>query len=103
MLPGKDGKPTGTQVFVFGNKYEENRAHVAVFNWDGLKEVKVDLGDAVAKGTTVRIYNVLDIKQTIALAQPIVELTCDGNPVTLPMKKAKESPHFDAFLILPLD
>ena len=101
VLPGKAGKPTGTQVFVFGNKYQENRANVGVFNWDGLKEVEVDLAKAVAKGATVRIYNCLDIAQTIAQAKPILTLTYAGGPIALPLRGDKISPDFDAFLILP--
>lgn len=100
MLPGKDGKPTGTKAFVFANKYENGRAQVGIFNWDGKDQVEVDLSSALKVGQKFAVYNCLDITQTIAQAKPVLTATYDGHPVPLPMRKYKISPDFDAFLVL---
>jgi hypothetical protein len=101
VVTGKNGKPTGTKTFVFPNKYEKGRANVGVFNWDGLDKVAVDLAGTLDKGQSFAIYNCLDITQTIAQAKPVVTGKFDGGAVTFPMRKAKISPDFDAFLVLP--
>ena len=101
MLPGKAGRPTGTKVFVFPNKYEKGRANVAVFNWDGLDKVEVDLSKALTVGLKYSVYNCLDVKQTLALAKPVLRGTYAGGAIPLPMLKDKSSPDFDAFLVLP--
>jgi hypothetical protein len=100
LLPGKNGRPTGTKIFVFPNTHDKGRAHVAIFNWDGRDTVEVDLAPAVAKGQKFRVYNVLDIKQTIAASQPVVTGVYDGQPLALPMRKDKDCPDFDSFLVL---
>jgi len=103
MLPGRNGRPTGTKVFIFPNKYQKGRAHLAVFNWDDLEQVEVDLSPALAPGQRYQVYNCLNIKQTIALARPVAEGVWQGGKVALPMKKDAASPQFDAFLVLPVE
>ena len=100
LLPGKNGRPTGSKTFVFPNTHEKGRAHVAVFNWDGREKVEVDLAPVLTKGRKFRVYNVLDIKQTIAASQPVFTGIYDGKPVSLPMRKDKDCPDFDSFLVL---
>ena len=101
VLPGRKGKPTGTKVFVFDNKYEAGRGNIAVFNWDGKDAVEADLSKVLKPGQAYRIYNCLDIPQTIGLAKPLTRAAFDGKLVSLPMRKAAECPDFDAFLVLP--
>lgn len=101
VLPGKDGKPTGMRVFVFPNKYEKGRGNVAVFNWDGKGAAEADLSKVLAPEQAYRVYNCLDIRQTIGLATPVLRSVYDGKPVTLPLRKAPECAPFEAFLVLP--
>jgi hypothetical protein len=101
MLPGKAGRPTGTKVFVFPNKVEKGRANVAIFNWDGLDKVEVDLSKALTVGQKYQVYNCLDVKQTLALARPVLSGTYAGGVLSIPLLKDKSSPEFDAFLVLP--
>ena len=98
---GKDGKPTGTKVFVFPNRYEKGRANVAIFNWDGFDKVEVDLCRVLPPGQKYRIYNCLDVKQTLARAKPVLSGNYAGGKTGFPMLKDKSSPDFDAFLVLP--
>jgi hypothetical protein len=101
LLPGKDGRPTGTKTFVFPNKFEKGRANVAIFAWDGQTSVDVDLSNALGNGQTYKIYNCLDVNQTFAKAKPVLSGTFDGKPVPFPMKRDPSSPDFDAFIVLP--
>lgn len=102
VLPVKNGKPTGTKTLVFPNKYQAGRAHVAVFNWDGLAEVEVDLAGAVPAGARIAVYNLLDVRQTLGLAKPVFSGALDGTKGRLPMRRDSASPDFEAFLIMPL-
>ena len=54
----------------------------------------------LSKGRKFRVYNLLDIKQTIAASQPVVTGVYDGQPLALPMRKDKDCPDFDSFLVL---
>lgn len=101
MLPGKNGRPTGTKTFVFPNKHEKGRANVAIFAWDGQATVEADLSKALAVGQKFTVYNCLDISQTMAMAKPVFSGTFDGKPVVFPMRRDPSSPDFDAFLVLP--
>jgi hypothetical protein len=100
-LPVKDGKPTGTKVFVFGNKYADGRANVGIFNWDGLKEAEVDLSSVLKKGAKYVVYNVLDIHQTIGQEQPVLSGVFDGRKLKFPLRQDPACPDFNAFLVLP--
>jgi hypothetical protein len=95
-----NGRPTGTMVRVFPNRYEKGRANVAIFNWDGRDTVNVNLSKVLTKGDRYRVYNCLEVTHTLAAAKPVLTATYDGGEVTFPMKKDPSSPDFDAFLVL---
>jgi len=101
MIEGNNGYPTGTMSFVFPNDYEPGRALVSVFNFDGDERVSVDLSEVLKKGQAYRVYNLLDINQTIAAADPIARGQFDGQPVKLPTKRAEACPKFEPYLLLP--
>jgi hypothetical protein len=103
VIEGKNGRPSGTKIFVFDNKYEKGRGNIGIFNWDGLDKVSVDLSPVLAKGQSYKIYNCLDIRQTLALAKPVLTGTYAGAAVEFPMKKDRISPNFDAFLVVPVN
>ena len=102
MLPGRDGKPTGTKIFVFANEHQKGRGNVAVFNWDGKGEIEVDLSGVLINGQRFAVYNLLDVKQTLASVTPAVTGTFDGQAVALPFKADEASPDFNAYLVLPM-
>jgi hypothetical protein len=102
VLPGRNGRPTGSKVFVFDNKYEKGRGNVAIFDWDGLDSVEVDLSNVLAKGQEYRLYNCLDIRTTISRAIPVLTGTFGDAQIAFPMRHDRISPHFDAFLVVPV-
>ena len=73
---------------------------MAILNWDDKDTIEVDLGTAVKSGQNIRIFNVLDITQTFALAKPVLSATYLGQPLSFPLRKDKDCPNFDASLIL---
>lgn len=72
--------PTENVAFVFANRYESGRAHVAVFNWEDLDEVEVDLSGVLEPGQAFEVRNAQDF-----FAPPVLESTFDGAPLALPM------------------
>ncbi len=103
LVQSQNGRPLGTKVFVFPNKYRKGRANIGVFNWDSKIQVAMNLSSVLTRGQKYRIYNCLDIKQTISMAKPILELTYTGSEITVPMRRDKISPHFESFLVLPVE
>jgi len=97
------GRPTGSKVFVLRNKYQPGRANVGIFNWDGKDSIAVDLGKALSRGQSYVVYNCMDIRQTIAMAKPVLTGTYTGSTTAFPMRKDPLSPDFDAFLVLPVN
>lgn len=96
-----NGRPVGSMVRVFPNRYEKGRANVAIFNWDAQDSVKVDLSHVLAKGSRYQVYNCLEINRTLAMARPVLTGAYEGGELTFPMKKDPTSPNFDAFVVLP--
>ncbi|MBA4149952.1 MAG: hypothetical protein H0X66_17710 [Verrucomicrobia bacterium] len=95
-------------VVVRPNQYEAGRAHIIVYNWEGLPEVTVDPSNALAAGTAYEIRNAQDI-----LGPPITQGVYAGGTVTLPMTglpvaktfqknaTASTAPRFNVFVLLP--
>ncbi len=72
--------PTENLVVIRPNRYEPGRAHIIVYNWEGLDEVTVDLSGLLPEGTEFDIRSVQDI-----YGQPVVSGTYEGGAVSVPM------------------
>jgi hypothetical protein len=104
-----DKLPTGVLVFVRPNKYEEGRANIAVFNWDGVDTAKVDLSKVLKVGDKYEVRDAQDF-----FGKPAVTGTFDGKESTLPLnltsvaqpmgentkKLEHTSKQFNAFVLL---
>ena len=56
-----EGLPTANQVFVEHSEYNDDIAHVTIFNWEGLASVDVDVsGGNFTVGATYRAYNAMN-------------------------------------------
>ncbi len=62
------------------NRYDPNRAHLAIFNWRKAEAVPVDLGEFLNPGDRFRILSALDF-----FGNPVAEGTFDGEPVDVPI------------------
>jgi hypothetical protein len=72
--------PIRSQSFVRPNKYDSSRAHVAVFNWDGLDTVPVDVSMALTAGDTYDLYDVQDL-----FGGAVLHGLYDGTTIDVPM------------------
>ncbi|MFH2008208.1 MAG: right-handed parallel beta-helix repeat-containing protein [bacterium] len=75
-----DAAPAQNHVVIRPNRYEPGRAHIIVYNWEGLDEVSLDLGDLVPPGTDFELRNAQDF-----FAAPVVTGTYDGSDVAVPL------------------
>ena len=73
-------RPTGTQIFIRPNQYEQGRAHIVVYNWDLASTVNVDLSGLLNPGDVYEVRNGQNY-----FAPPVVSGTYNGGQVTLPM------------------
>jgi len=73
--------PTSNVVFVRANAYEANRANIAIFNWEDLTSVSVNLDSVVADHTSIVIRNAQDWFGTAVYTGTYHT----GTPVSIPM------------------
>ena len=83
----QNGRPVGTKVFVRPNRYEAGRAHVVVFNWEGLARVEADLGGVLKPGAE---FEVLDAQNYFGGA--VLRGRYDGSAVPLPLNLKQVAP-----------
>jgi hypothetical protein len=73
-------RPTGAQVFIRPNQYEQGRAHIVVYNWDLASTVNVDLSGLLKPGEAYEVRNGQNY-----FAPPVVSGIYNGGQVALPM------------------
>jgi hypothetical protein len=76
------GRPTGSRVVVRPNKYDAERAHVAIFNWDNLDSVPVDVSGVLSAGTAYELYDVQDL-----FGAPVLSGVYSGGTLAVPMTR----------------
>jgi len=106
------GKPTENAVFVRPNDYEPGRANIAVFNWQKLASVPVDVSSAgLVPGQAYEVRHVFDwwgapVAQGVYTGAPIVLSMADVDPPAPGGTAAKRLPspgdEFAAFVLLPI-
>jgi hypothetical protein len=102
------GRPSGAQIFVRKNAYENNRAHIVVFNWALNSSVPVDVSGVLQLGAAYELRSVQNF-----FGSPVLRGTYDGRPLSVPMNNlpvAKPAgvatppatgPEFNAFVLVP--
>jgi hypothetical protein len=107
----QEARPSGTDVFVRPNRYEQGRAHVVIYNWGLLPSVEVDL--AAAGLATGQRFEIRDAQNPFGL--PVASGVFDGSRVAVPMTglavtpavgdvpaaPQHTSPEFGVFMVLP--
>jgi cysteine-rich repeat protein len=102
--------PGGTKVFVRPNAYEAGRANVAIFNWDALPSVPVDLSSVLAPGDAYEVRDAANF-----FGPPVAGGTYAGGTIAFPMNlttvarpigivpvaPVHTAPEFAAFVVLP--
>jgi hypothetical protein len=90
----RGNRPTGLHVFGRVNKYEPDRVHLAVCNWDHRPSVTLGVSDLVQEGARYRIVNVLDF-----FGKPVTEGVLSGHTIDLPMEGHAYEPEFGAYIL----
>jgi tRNA A-37 threonylcarbamoyl transferase component Bud32 len=85
--------PSGAHVVVRPNKFEPGRAHVAVFAWDRLDAVELDLSTVLKPGDRFEVHRLEELRGT-----PVRAGTFTGAPVPVPLPQGRE---FQVFLVRP--
>jgi len=89
--------PTTNSVFVLPNTYEAGRAHIAIFNWEGLSTVSVDI-DSIGL-TTGEAFEVMDVENLFGTA--ILTGSYDGSNILIPMTSTTVSATVGTFTTPP--
>ncbi|MFN7923939.1 MAG: right-handed parallel beta-helix repeat-containing protein [Bryobacteraceae bacterium] len=73
-------RPKGVWTFLRPNRYEEGRAHLAVYNWDMKGQIDIDLSNIVKPGKSFEVRDAQNI-----VGPPVVSGVYRGGAVTIPM------------------
>jgi len=78
----KDQKhPTGTKCVILPNRFDTNRAHLIVYNWDKAKNVKVPAKSFLKNGDSFRLMNPQHF-----FGSPVAKGKCYGDAIQVPVK-----------------
>jgi hypothetical protein len=72
--------PVENKFFIRSNRYEPGRAHIIVYNWEDLDEVKIDPQNIMPSGTSYILRNAEDYYGT-----PVLQGVYQGGELTIPM------------------
>lgn len=72
--------PTTNNIVVLPNIYEDGRANIAVYNWEGLSDVDVDVSSVLNPNDEYEVRDVENYYGTLA-----AEGTYEGGTISLPM------------------
>ena len=90
VYPPSAPKPAGVETRILPNRYDANRAHVAVFNWDKQPRVPLDLAPFLRPGDQFRLMNPRDL-----FGEPVAQAAFQGQPIDVPVNG-----EFAAFVLL---
>jgi len=76
-----DTRPQGPKAILLPNKYDANRAHLAIFNWSGASQVEVDTASFLKPGDTFFFKSPKDF-----YGEPVFAGVCRGSRLECPMK-----------------
>jgi hypothetical protein len=73
--------PAGVKTFLLPNRFDRNRAHLVVYNWDKVKNVKVRAKPFLKDGDSYRLMDTQDF-----FGNSIFDGKSDGDMLQIPMK-----------------
>lgn len=90
ILGKADPRPAGARVILRPNRYDPDRANVAIFNWAGGPTVSLDAAKFLKPGDRFRLRDPKNF-----FGKPVLEGTFGGRPIEIPVKG-----EFAAFVLL---
>jgi len=73
-------KPSENKIVILCNDYKIKRAHIAIYNWEDLNTVNVDVSSVLSEGDYFRVVDVEDY-----FGEPVLQGLYDGSPLAIPM------------------
>ncbi len=107
------GRPTSNQIFIRPNQYELGRANIAIYNWQNLSSVSVNLstaglvnGQAYEVRDAQNFYGARVVSGTYSSSSPTVNIPMTGlvaapSVGTIWTTVWHTAPNFGAFVVLP--
>jgi len=83
-------RPAETMTIFLPNRYDKNRAHLAIYNWESAEKVRVETGDFFKSGQTFHLMNPRDLS-----GSPIIQGTCEKGAIDVTVKS-----EFAVFVVL---
>lgn len=74
-------RPTGAKTALLPNRFDKNRAHLVIYNWDKAGSVKVTVKPFLKKGER---YQLLDPQNILGI--PVDKGECSGDTIKAPVK-----------------
>lgn len=80
VLAKTDSRPSTNEVIIRPNRYDPNRAHLILFNWEQKPQMKAQLGHFLKPGDSFGLLNPRDV-----YGKPVAAGIYDGKPIALSM------------------
>jgi hypothetical protein len=91
LVVGRDkSRPTGIKTILLPNRFDRNRAHLVIYNWDKAKKVEVKAKPFLKNGDSFRLIDPQDL-----FGNPVAQGKCQGDVIHIPMKG-----EFGVFIVL---
>jgi hypothetical protein len=90
IVKENEQRPKGVKTIFLPNRFDRNRAHLAIFNWEKKEKVEVPVKTFLQNGEPFCLVNPEDF-----FGKPVLEGVCRGDTIEVPMKG-----EFAAFVIL---
>lgn len=74
-------RPAGAKTIFLPNRYDKNRAHLVIYNWDSAEKVRVETGSFFKSGETFRLMNPHDL-----FGSAIMQGKCSEKAIEIPTK-----------------
>lgn len=74
-------RPKGSKVVLRTNRYDANRANLAIFNWGKAAACIIDVSSFLKRGDSYRLYNPREV-----FGKPVLSGSWSGKPISVPMR-----------------
>ncbi len=82
-------RPAGAMTIFLPNRYDKNRAHLVIYNWDSVEKVRVETGHFFKSGETFCLMNPQDL-----FGSPVMKGKCSEDAIDVPVNS-----EFTAFVV----
>jgi hypothetical protein len=81
LIVESDGRPAGAKAVLLPNRYDPNRAHLAVYNWDKAGAANVETGGFLRDGETAALLD-----PTSPSGDPVATAICRNGRIRVPVR-----------------